>query len=62
LTAVAGRHEATPPQVALAWLLQRSPVMLPIPGTSTREHMRENLDAALIELSDEDVAVLERAA
>jgi pyridoxine 4-dehydrogenase len=60
LAAVAGRQEATPPQVALAWLLQRSPVMLPIPGTSTPEHMRENIEAALIELSDEDVAALER--
>ena len=60
LAAVAKRHEATPPQVALAWLLQRSPVMLPIPGTSTPEHMRENIEAALIELSAEDVAALER--
>jgi aryl-alcohol dehydrogenase-like predicted oxidoreductase len=48
--------------VALAWLLERSPVMLPIPGTSTAEHMRENLEAALIELSAEDVAELEREA
>jgi pyridoxine 4-dehydrogenase len=39
---------------------RRSPVMLPIPGTSTPEHMRENTDAALIELSDADVAALER--
>jgi pyridoxine 4-dehydrogenase len=61
LAAVAARHGATPPQVALAWLLQRSPVMLPIPGTSTPEHMRGNLEAALIELSEEDVAALERA-
>ena len=62
LATVARRHGATPPQVALAWLLQRSPVMLPIPGTSTAEHMRENLEAALIELSAEDVAELEREA
>jgi aryl-alcohol dehydrogenase-like predicted oxidoreductase len=62
LAAVAERHHATPPQVALAWLLQRSPVMLPIPGTSTREHMRENIDSALIGLSEEDVATLERPA
>jgi pyridoxine 4-dehydrogenase len=61
LTAVAARHGATPPQVALAWLLRRSPVMLPIPGTSTPAHMRENIEAALIQLSDEDVAALERA-
>ena len=60
LTAVAARHGATPPQVALAWLLQRSPVTLPIPGTSTPEHMRENIEAALIELSEEDLADLER--
>jgi pyridoxine 4-dehydrogenase len=60
LAAVAARHGATEPQVALAWLLQRSPVMLPIPGTSTPEHLRENADAALIELSEEDVAALDR--
>jgi pyridoxine 4-dehydrogenase len=60
LTAVAARHGATPPQVALAWLLQRSPVMLPIPGTSTPEHMRENIEAAMIELTDGDLAALER--
>jgi pyridoxine 4-dehydrogenase len=60
LAEVAERHGVTPPQVALAWLLQRSPAMLPIPGTSTPEHMRENIDAALIELSEEDVATLER--
>jgi pyridoxine 4-dehydrogenase len=61
LAAVAERHGATAPQVALAWLLRRSPVMLPIPGTSTPEHMRDNVEAALIELSGEDVAALERA-
>jgi pyridoxine 4-dehydrogenase len=60
LAEVAERQGVTPPQVALAWLLQRSPAMLPIPGTSTAEHMRENIGAALIELSDEDVAALER--
>ena len=60
LTAVAARHGATPPQVALAWLLQRSPVMLPIPGTSTPEHMRKNIEAAMIELTDGDLAALER--
>ena len=61
LAAVAERHGATPPQVALAWLLQRSRVVLPIPGTSTAEHMRENVEAALIELSDEDVVALDQA-
>ena len=61
LTAVAARHRAMSPQVALAWLLRRSPVMLPIPGTSTPKHMRENIAAALIRLTDDDVAALERA-
>jgi pyridoxine 4-dehydrogenase len=61
LTEVAARHGATPPQVALAWLLRRSPVMLPIPGTSTAAHMRENIEAALVQLSEQDVAALERA-
>jgi pyridoxine 4-dehydrogenase len=44
---------ATPAQVALAWLLRRSPVMLPIPGTSSVEHLEENVAAASLELSDE---------
>jgi pyridoxine 4-dehydrogenase len=60
LAKLAAQHAATPPQVALAWLLQRSPVMLPIPGTSTPEHMRENIKAALIELSEDDMAALEQ--
>jgi pyridoxine 4-dehydrogenase len=60
LAEVAARHGATPPQVALAWLLRRSPAMLPIPGTSTPEHVRENIEAALIELSEDDIAALER--
>jgi pyridoxine 4-dehydrogenase len=62
LTEVATRHGATPPQVALAWLLERSPAMLPIPGTSTPEHMRENIESALIELSEDDAAALEQHA
>lgn len=49
---------ATPAQVALAWLLRRSPTMLPIPGTLSIEHLRENLAAAEIELSDEDFEAL----
>jgi aryl-alcohol dehydrogenase-like predicted oxidoreductase len=52
--AVADAHDATPEQVALAWLLDRSPVTLPIPGTSSREHLEENLAAARLELTDED--------
>jgi aryl-alcohol dehydrogenase-like predicted oxidoreductase len=59
LAAVASRHGATPAQIALAWLLNRSPVMLPIPGTGSRIHLRENVDAALIELSDNDLLALD---
>jgi aryl-alcohol dehydrogenase-like predicted oxidoreductase len=43
---VAARHQATPAQVAIAWLLARTPVMLPIPGTSSLAHLEENLQAA----------------
>jgi aryl-alcohol dehydrogenase-like predicted oxidoreductase len=53
---------ATPAQVALAWLLRRSPVMLPIPGTSRVAHLEENVAAAELQLSDEEVAALEREA
>jgi pyridoxine 4-dehydrogenase len=53
LAAVAAEHEATPRQVALAWLLQRSPVMLPIPGTSSIAHLEENMAAAHLRLSQE---------
>jgi pyridoxine 4-dehydrogenase len=52
LAAVARRLSATPSQVALAWLLHRSPVMLPIPGTSRVKHLEENTAAALLELDD----------
>ncbi len=55
LAEVAEYHSGTPAQVALAWLLQRSPVMLPIPGTSSVEHFEENLQAAQLELSDEEI-------
>jgi len=61
LAQVAKRLGATPAQVAIAWLLQRSPVMLPIPGTSRVSHLEENTTAALIELSDEDFRALDRA-
>jgi len=54
LTAVAKAHGATPLQVALAWLLQRSPVMLPIPGTSSVKHLEENLAAASLRLTSEE--------
>jgi pyridoxine 4-dehydrogenase len=59
---IASEHDATPGQVALAWLLARSAALVPIPGTSSVEHLEENLAAAEIELSDEDVAALEGAA
>ncbi|MDQ6836202.1 MAG: aldo/keto reductase [Actinomycetota bacterium] len=52
---------ATPSQLALAWLLRRSPVMLPIPGTSTVSHLKENLAAAAVELSDEQFQILSDA-
>ena len=58
LSAVAKDIGATPMQVALAWLLQRSPNILLIPGTSSREHLRENLAAAELKLTDDAVARL----
>lgn len=56
---VAGRHDASPMQIGLAWLLHRSPVMVPIPGTSSLEHLEENVAAAEISLSAEDLEALE---
>jgi pyridoxine 4-dehydrogenase len=53
LAAVASRTGASPVQVALAWLLRRSPVMLPIPGTTSASHLAENLAAAALDLTDE---------
>ena len=50
----AKRHRATPEQVMLAWLLKRSPAMLPIPGTLSPQHLRDNLGALSLELSDEE--------
>lgn len=55
---IAERHGATPTQIALAWLLRRSPTMLPIPGTLSGAHLRENLAALRIELSDAEFASL----
>ncbi|HVY83269.1 MAG TPA: aldo/keto reductase [Steroidobacteraceae bacterium] len=60
LDSIAKRHQATPSQVALAWVLKRSPVMLPIPGTSKVKHLEENVAAVNIELSNEEFAALER--
>ena len=59
LDRIAERHRAKPSQIALAWLLHRSPTMLPIPGTSSIEHLEENAGAARIELTEEDVAALD---
>jgi aryl-alcohol dehydrogenase-like predicted oxidoreductase len=58
---VAGRLGARPVQVALAWLLAKSRVMLPIPGTSTVAHLKENTDAALLKLDESDIEELEAA-
>jgi pyridoxine 4-dehydrogenase len=55
---IARRRGATPAQIALAWLLRRSTATLPIPGTLSREHLRENLAAAEIELADEEFEAL----
>jgi pyridoxine 4-dehydrogenase len=57
-TEIAKRHRATPAQVALAWLLRRSPATLPIPGTLSLDHLRENLAAAKIELTDDEFEAL----
>jgi pyridoxine 4-dehydrogenase len=56
LTELANRHDATPAQLALAWLLKRSPVMLPIPGTSSVEHLQDNVFGAGIALTDDEFA------
>jgi pyridoxine 4-dehydrogenase len=55
------QHDATPSQLALAWLLKRSPVMLPIPGTSTVAHLEENARGAEIELTDDEFEALSAA-
>jgi aryl-alcohol dehydrogenase-like predicted oxidoreductase len=58
---IASAHDASPGQVALAWLIAHSPVMLPIPGTSSVEHLEENIAAAALKLTDEEVAELDTA-
>jgi aryl-alcohol dehydrogenase-like predicted oxidoreductase len=58
LADIARRHNATPPQIALAWLLRRSPAMLPIPGTLSVAHLKGNLAALDIELTDSEFAAL----
>ncbi|MEU4536071.1 aldo/keto reductase [Streptosporangium sp. NPDC023825] len=62
LAAAAKEHGATPSQLALAWLLRRSPVMLPIPGTSTVAHLEDNVAAATVQLTDTEFDALTRAA
>ena len=54
LNEVAKTHQASPKQVALAWLLRRSPIMLPIPGTSSIQHLEENIAAASVKLTDQE--------
>ena len=61
LDTIAKAKGAAPSQVALAWVLKRSPVMLPIPGTGKVKHLEENTRAAEIELSDEEFAALDKA-
>lgn len=58
LTEIAARHRATPQQIALAWLLRRSPAMLPIPGALSLDHLKENLAALQIELTDKEFEAL----
>jgi len=61
LDQLARKRDASPSQLALAWLLHRSPVMLPIPGTSSVDHLEDNMRAADLQLSPEEVAELEQA-
>ncbi|MGB6742172.1 MAG: aldo/keto reductase, partial [Terracidiphilus sp.] len=62
LAALAARHSVSVPQLSLAWLLERSPVMLPIPGTAKIAHLEENVAAAQVKLSAEEWAEVEAAA
>ena len=62
LVQLAERHGASVAQLSIAWLLQKSPMMMPIPGTSTVAHLEENVDAARIRLSAEEWAEIETAA
>ncbi|MEI9949688.1 MAG: aldo/keto reductase [Pseudomonadota bacterium] len=61
LHALAAKHHATPSQLALAWLLRRSPVMLPIPGTSSVEHLEENVAGAELSLAAAEVEAISRS-
>jgi pyridoxine 4-dehydrogenase len=62
LTAISKEHGATPSQLALAWLLHRSPVMLPIPGTSSVDHLEDNVAGAAVQLTDAEFKSLSDAA
>ena len=59
LSKIAAKYKVSPGQIALAWLLRKSPVMLPIPGTSTVAHLEENVAAAELKLSDDDFKTLD---
>ncbi|MBB2678613.1 UNVERIFIED_ORG: aryl-alcohol dehydrogenase-like predicted oxidoreductase [Rhizobium esperanzae] len=59
LDTIAKKHNAAPSQIALAWVLKRSPVMLPIPGTSKVKHLEENVAAVDIALSDDEFSALD---
>ena len=61
LDGIARKHRATPSQIALAWVLKRSPVMLPIPGTSKVKHLEENVASVNIELSETEFEALDKA-
>jgi pyridoxine 4-dehydrogenase len=61
LDALAQKHGASPSQLALAWLLKRSPVLLPIPGTSSLDHLADNIAAAALELTDDEFIELTAA-
>ena len=60
LDQVARAHQATPHQAAIAWLLKRSPIMLPIPGTFSVAHLEENIAAASLRLADQEYEALSR--
>ena len=60
LDEIAARHDATPSQIALAWLLGHSPAMLPIPGTSSVAHLEKNVAAAGLRLSEDEMATLDK--
>ena len=61
LTALARSRDASPSQVAIAWLLRHSPRMLPIPGTTSLHHLEENVAAAALALDDDEMALLDAA-